>query len=427
MAAKEKKPKRFTPLERAWILYDVGNSAFTMMCSTLISIWFYGLTDLVGMDRTVDAYPIYNVALSVCTVCVALIGPTFGTLADNKGYKKPTFLISLIIGTVCCALIGLSRNWLMYIIVFTVAKTAYQACNVFYDSMLVDVTTEDRMDMVSSQGYAWGYIGSCIPFGAALVLYVMGPKWGIPDLTVMTIDMLLIAVWWFGVSIPLLKRYKQIHYVEVSGQAVKESFRRLGSTLSTMVKHDKKVFYFLLAFFFYIDGVYTIIDDAVAIGSVLGLDTTGLLIILLATQVIAWVFSLIFGQLSKKYDSVLLISICIGGYTFVAFYAFFLKTLTQFFVMAFVVGMFQGTIQALSRSYYGKIIPPQNSGEYFGVFDICGKGAAFLGTTLMAVVTPLTHSVNAAVATLAVLFIIGFIFLRKSAKEPARTDTVQQR
>ena len=418
--AKENNKNNFTSLEKAWIAYDIGNSAFTMMCSTLISIWFYGLTDMVGMDRTEQAFSIYNSALSIVTICVAFIGPVFGTLADNKGFKKPIFVTSLLIGTIGCAIIGLSRNWLLYIVVFAIAKIAYQSCNVFYDSMLVDVTTEDRMDLVSSQGYAWGYIGSCIPFTVALVFYVLGPKWGLSDLTVMSIDMIIIALWWFGVTIPLLKQYKQKYYVEAGGSAVKESLVRLWTTLKTMAREDKKVFYFLIAFFFYIDGVYTIIDDAVAIGTVLGLDTIGLLGILLGTQVVAWIFSLLFGRLSKKYDSILLISICIGGYTFVAIYALFMKTLMQFLIMAFVVGMFQGTIQALSRSYYGKIIPPSSSGEYFGVFDICGKGAAFLGTTMMAIVTPITGSINIAVGTLALLFIVGFIFLRKAAKAPAR-------
>ncbi|MBR0385486.1 MAG: MFS transporter, partial [Erysipelotrichaceae bacterium] len=213
---------------------------------------------------------------------------------------------------------------------------------------------------------------------------------------------------------------KQKYYVEAGGSAVKDSIIRLWTTLKTMARENKKVFYFLIAFFFYIDGVYTIIDDAVAIGTVLGLDTIGLLGILLGTQVVAWIFSLLFGKLSKKYDSILLISICIGGYTFVAIYALFMKTLMQFLFMAFVVGMFQGTIQALSRSYYGKIIPPSASGEYFGVFDICGKGAAFLGTTMMAIVTPITGSVNVAVGTLAILFVLGFIFLRKADKEPTK-------
>ena len=412
----KKKERKFTPLETSWILYDVGNSAFTMMCSTLISIWFYELTDMAGMDRTVEAYPIYNTALSLVTILVAFIGPIFGTLADNKGFKKPTFITSLLIGTIGCAAVGLSRHWLLYIVLFVIAKTAYQSCNVFYDSMLVDVTTDDRMDLVSSQGYAWGYIGSCIPFVIALAFYVLGPKLGLSTLTVMSIDMIIIALWWGGVSLPLLKRYKQKYYVEVGASAVKESMARLFNTLKNMVKHEKKVFYFLLAFFFYIDGVYTIIDDAVAIGTVLGLDTIGLLGILLGTQVVAWFFSLVFAKLSVKYDNITLISVCIGGYTFVAIYALFMKSLAQFMVMAFVVGMFQGTIQALSRSYYGKIIPSENSGEYFGVFDICGKGAAFLGTTMMAIVTPITGSVNVAVATLAILFIVGFIFLRKSAK-----------
>ncbi|MGN8626978.1 MFS transporter [Bulleidia sp. HCP3S3_F2] len=411
--------KNFNKLEKSWIYYDIGNSAFTMMVSTIIPIWFNTLAANAGMSNS-EYLAFWSYATSIATILVAIIGPVFGSIADNKDFKKPMFMFVLFVGVIGCALLGAVPNWILYLITYVIAKVCYQTSLVFYDSMLTDVTTPERMDLVSSQGYAWGYIGSCIPFVIALGLYAAGN----PDfLGIMNeklsifLAFIVIAVWWFCVTIPLLKNYKQKYYVETTSNKVKESISRLGKTLVTMYRDEKKVFFFLLAFFFYIDGVYTIIDEAVAIGTALGLNQMGLLVILLLTQVVAFAFATLFGKLSEKYSSVQLITVCILGYFAVAIYALFMKELWQFGIMAFVVGMFQGAIQALSRSYFAQIIPANASGEYFGIYDICGKGAAFMGTTLVGITVSITNSVNVAVATLTVLFILGLFFFRIATKE----------
>ena len=411
--------KNFNKLEKSWIYYDIGNSAFTMMVSTIIPIWFNTLAANAGMSNS-EYLAFWSYATSIATILVAIIGPVFGSIADNKDFKKPMFMFVLFVGVIGCALLGAVPNWILYLITYVIAKICYQISLVFYDSMLTDVTTPERMDLVSSQGYAWGYIGSCIPFVIALGLYAAGN----PDfLGIMNeklsifLAFIVIAVWWFCVTIPLLKNYKQKYYVETTSNKVKESISRLGKTLVTMYRDEKKVFFFLLAFFFYIDGVYTIIDEAVAIGTALGLNQMGLLVILLLTQVVAFAFATLFGKLSEKYSSVQLITVCILGYFAVAVYALFMKELWQFGIMAFVVGMFQGAIQALSRSYFAQIIPANASGEYFGIYDICGKGAAFMGTTLVGITVSITNSVNVAVATLTVLFILGLFFFRIATKE----------
>lgn len=411
--------KNFNKLEKSWIYYDIGNSAFTMMVSTIIPIWFNTLAANAGMSNS-EYLAFWSYATSIATILVAIIGPVFGSIADNKDFKKPMFMFVLFVGVIGCALLGAVPNWILYLITYVIAKICYQTSLVFYDSMLTDVTTPERMDLVSSQGYAWGYIGSCIPFVIALGLYAAGN----PDfLGIMNerlsifLAFIVIAVWWFCVTIPLLKNYKQKYYVETTSNKVKESISRLGKTLVTMYRDEKKVFFFLLAFFFYIDGVYTIIDEAVAIGTALGLNQMGLLVILLLTQVVAFAFATLFGKLSEKYSSVQLITVCILGYFAVAIYALFMKELWQFGIMAFVVGMFQGAIQALSRSYFAQIIPANASGEYFGIYDICGKGAAFMGTALVGITVSITNSVNVAVATLTVLFILGLFFFRIATKE----------
>lgn len=411
--------KNFNKLEKSWIYYDIGNSAFTMMVSTIIPIWFNTLAANAGMSNS-EYLAYWSYATSIATILVAIVGPIFGSIADNKDFKKPMFMFVLFVGVIGCALLGAVPNWILYLITYVIAKVCYQTSLVFYDSMLTDVTTPERMDLVSSQGYAWGYIGSCIPFVIALGLYAAGN----PDfLGIMNeklsifLAFIVIAVWWFCVTIPLLKNYTQKYYVETTSNKVKESISRLGKTLVTMYRDEKKVFFFLLAFFFYIDGVYTIIDEAVAIGTALGLNQMGLLVILLLTQVVAFAFATLFGKLSEKYSSVQLITVCILGYFAVAIYALFMKELWQFGIMAFVVGMFQGAIQALSRSYFAQIIPANASGEYFGIYDICGKGAAFMGTTIVGITVSITNSVNVAVATLTVLFILGLFFFRIATKE----------
>ncbi len=407
--------KKFNSLERAWIYYDIGNSAFTMMVSTIIPIWFNLLATEAGISNS-DYLAYWSYATSVATILVAFIGPVFGAISDNKNFKKPMFITVLLIGVVGCALLGIVPNWLLYLVTYVIAKVCYQASLVLYDSMLTDVTTPERMDIVSSQGYAWGYIGSCIPFLAALILYFLGMTERMNFHLAIMLAFVIIALWWLGVSVPLIKGYKQNYYVENTSGKIKSSFQRIGHTLVHIYKNEKKIFFFLLGFFFYIDGVYTIIDEAVAIGTSLGLDQIGLLVILLLTQVVAFAFATLFGKLSEKYNSVSLITVCIGGYAFVAIFALFMHSLWQFGIMAFVVGMFQGAIQALSRSYYAQIIPAETSGEYFGLYDICGKGAAFMGTTLVGITVSITNNVNIAVATLAVLFVFGFFFLKKSAQ-----------
>ena len=406
------KKLKLTKLERAWIMYDVGNSAFVLLVATIVPIYFNYLASLKNISSS-DYLAYWGYATAVATLVVAVIGPVFGTVADTKNLKKKIFMAALLVGTVSCASLGLMTHWLAFLVVFVIAKIGFSSSLVFYDAMLTDVTTEERMDDVSSQGYAWGYIGSCIPFVIGLCLVLFGDKIGLSMEISMTITFLITAVWWFAITIPLLKQYKQTHYVENQGAIIKKSFGRLWNSLKEM-KKEKHIFLFLLAFFFYIDGVYTIIDMATAYGQALGLDSTGLLLALLVTQIVAFPFCLIFGVLAKKIPGTTLITVCIGAYFLIALYAIQLDKQSEFWFLAVCVGMFQGGIQALSRSYFAKIIPPEKSGEYFGLLDICGKGASFLGTTLVSVISQVTGKVNLGVGAIAIVFVIGFVLFRKA-------------
>ena len=411
---------RLTTQEKHWVLYDVGNSAFTLLISTIMPIYFNYLAGSAGLtDVQYLAY--WGYAASAATLLVALMGPVFGTLADYKGFKKPIFLAFLTVGALGCLSLGLAKQWLLFLVIFVIAKVGYSGSLIFYDSMLSDVTSPERMDKVSSSGYAWGYIGSCLPFVLCLVPALGADALGISMSMAMLLAFFITAAWWVGMSLPLLKSYRQNYFVERQPRAVRQSFSRLWNTLKN-AKREKKVFLFLLAFFFYIDGVYTIIDMATAYGSALGLDPTGLLLALLVTQIVAFPFAILFGRLAQKYSSEKLIAVCISAYFGIAVFAVFLRSQWQFWLLAVLVGMFQGGIQALSRSYFTRIIPPEQSGEYFGLMDICGKGAAFLGTTLVSAISQFSGSMSAGVGMIAVLFVIGFVLFRMAAKceAPAR-------
>ena len=273
----EVKKIKLTALERSWILYDIGNSAFILLVSTLIPIYFNALATTGGLNESLYL-SYWGYAGSVSTLLVAVIGPICGTLADHRGFKKPIFMSCMLLGVLGCAAMGVTAGWLAFLVVFVLAKVGYSSSLVFYDAMLPEITTDERMDTVSSMGYAYGYIGSVIPFILCLLLVLFGDKIGIGAGTAMVVSFLITAVWWFVCTQPLLKRYRQTAFVEHGGNPVSSTFRRLRDTFRE-VRQQKHIFLYLLAFFFFIDGVYTIIDMATAYGTALGLDTTGLLLI----------------------------------------------------------------------------------------------------------------------------------------------------
>lgn len=405
--------------ELSWVLYDVGNSAFTMLACSLIPIWFKEVAIGPGRLTSDEATAYYSLAIALVTIIGAVIGPVCGVLADRKNRKKLLFSGSVALGAIGCLMNGLVTGWLLFLTIYVVTKLCYSASLTIYDSMLGDVTTEDRMDEVSSYGYAWGYIGSCIPFAIALVAYVLGPDMAgvLPNWISKGVGFGVTSLWWLAVTVPLLRSYHQRNYTKVSETSVKHTFRQIFNTLKKIAFGDRKVLLFLLAFFLYIDGVGTIIDNCINIGTDLQLDTVGQVVFLLLTQVVAFGGSLAFARLSRRYNTATLIGLCIGGYFFLCLYALTLQTLIHFAIPAFGVGCFQGSIQSLSRSYYSKIIPPDSAGEYFGIYDIFAKGASFLGSAVIALVKLNGGTINVAVACLAIFFALGFVLLRAADRQ----------
>lgn len=407
---------KLSSLEKKWILYDVGNSAFILLVTTIMPIYFNHLCSVAGLSE--DQYlSTWSYAASLATICVALAGPIMGAVSDFKGNKKKVFLFNALLGSLLLFCFWIPKHWVTFIVLFVLAKVLYSVSLVIYDSMLVDVTTPEQMDEVSSQGYAWGYIGSVIPFIISLLFVLFYEQIGLTFGAAMIICFGINALWWAGCTLPLARSYKQKHYVPAEKHVVRHTFARLGNTFKN-IRKNRKCFLFLLSFFFYIDGVYTIMEMATAYGTSLGLSQNGLLLALLLTQIVAFPAALTFGALSKKYPTEKLIKVAIIAYFFIAIYALFLSNLVQFWILAVAVGLFQGGIQALSRSYFARIIPENASGEYFGLFDICGKGATFLGTMIVGVVTQLTGIQNIAVGCLAFLFLLGLVIFNKVSKMP---------
>lgn len=424
---KSTKRTKLTSLEKKWILYDVANSAFTLMVSTLFSIYFGALFkndagliarfgDKIGSQQL--AY--WNYAGTICTIIVALLGPVLGTIADRHKKRKQLFILTVVLGAGCTLLMGTATGWLYFLIVFVIAKIWYQASLVIYDSMINDVTSDDRSDSVSSYGFAFGYIGSVIPFIVCLVLYLLAHLGKLPfdDMIAMRISFVITALWWFVFSLPLMKEYRQIH-TESEAEAKTNGFAQFLASVRDLAATNRKALYFVIGFFFYIDGVYTIIGNASAYADSLGLNSVAMLEALLVTQIVAFPCAILTGRLAKKIGPEKVVMACILGYTGIAVIAFFLDTELEFWILCVLVGVFQGGIQALSRSYFARIIPKSKSGQYFSIYDIFGKGATAIGGLILGAVSAVTGRQNMGILPIIGFFVVGAVLFYKSAKTPS--------
>ncbi|MFA6796390.1 MAG: MFS transporter [Bacilli bacterium] len=407
---------KLTKKEWYWILYDVGNSAFTMVACSLFALYFQLLCDDYGISTTLgDSYWAY--ATATVTVIAVLLGPLVGALSDMKGFRKPIFMTFTILGVLGCVALGLPMYYILWLVIYVVTKVVYSGALMIYDSMLGDTTSDDKMDKVSSYGYALGYIGSVIPFiiGVAIVALGFGDTME-ESLGVKTgyiIAFAINALWWLVFSIPLFRTYKQKNFVPKHKHVIGDSYKRIFQTFKLARKNYAGVFLFLIAFFFYIDSVYSIIDLAIKIAGSLGdgtLDSSQALIVLIVVQFIAFPSAIAISKLSKKFNTEVMIGVCIIGYLFITVFAVFISAMWMFWFMAVCIGLFQGGIQSLSRSYFSQIIPRQKSGELFGLYDVFGKGASFLGAFLFGVINSATGSANLGLIPLSILVFIGFIF-----------------
>lgn len=403
---------KLTPREKRWIVYDVGNSAFVLLSTAVVPIYANSLLEAAGQDNIVSTW---GYAQTVASLVIALLMPILGSIADVQGMKIKFFLGFFLTGVVMCLGMSLPLGWLAFLVVYVLATIGLNGSLTFYDSMLIDTTSNERMDKVSSHGYAWGYVGSTIPFIVCIAVIFGGPALlGLDTAACTRISFLITAVWWVAFTVPLLRSYRQVHYrttADHTAEAVRGTFWELAGTFRRIAR-DRSLLLFMIAFFFYIDAVNTVISMSTSYGTQLGIDSTQLVIALLVTQFVAFPCAILYGRLAGRFGAKRMIVIAVIAYLgIVMFAAFFLKTAVEFWILAILVGMFQGGIQALSRSYYGKIIPKDHANEYYGFYDIFGKTASVLGTFLVATTTAVTGNASAGVLSIAVLLVAALVLL----------------
>lgn len=404
---------KVTKEERSWILQDFANSAYSITITTaLLPMYFKGVVakNLSSYDST--AY--WGYANSIATFLIAVLAPILGNMADYKGYKKKffnAFLFLAVISTALLATVG-EGAVTFCLIIYVLSVIGSTGASIFYDSFLTDVTTDERMDMISSRGFGFGYIGGVIPFILSILLITFGKKIGISTVFAIQIGFIITALWWAVFSIPLIKNVHQVHYLEGSPTSVTNVFSKLLQTFKSIII-DRNLMFFFIAYFFYIDGVHTIIAMATPIGLDLGLDGNKMMIILIFIQFIAFPFALLYGYLSRKFGARTMILVGIITYTIISIFGVFISSELHFWILAFLVASAQGGIQALSRSYFGKLIPKERSAEYFGVFNIFGKISSIFGPLLLGIVTQITKKTQYGIFSLIVLFILGIVFFLK--------------
>lgn len=406
-----------TKEERSWILQDFGNSAYSITITTaILPIFFKGVAASQLADATSTAY--WGYANSLATLLIALLAPLLGTVADFKGVKKKlfaAFTLTAIISSALLATVG-EGQWIYALVIYIITAVAFNGSSIYYDAFLTDVTTDDRMDDISSKGFGFGYLGGTIPFVLSLGLILSAENLGLTVTFATQMAFLITALWWMVFTIPMLKNVKQKYYIEGEPSKIKESFSVLWKTLLEITK-NKMVLYFMIAYFFYIDGVHTVITMATAYGVDVGVDSDRLLIILVAIQLVAFPFAILYGKLAKIFGARKMIMAGIITYTVISIYGFFLKTELDFWILAMLVASAQGGIQALSRSYFGKLIPKNKSAEYFSIFNIFGKVSSIFGPLLMGIVISITGETRHGILSLIILFILGAYFFLKIKDE----------
>ena len=414
---------QFSKTEWSWIFYDWANSIWaTNISAAIFPIYIANVLEAAGQPNSRFSY-----AVSIANFVVAVMAPFLGAVGDFRGMKKKLFTTFMVLGVVATASMALTDNWALMLVGFVLSRIGFSGSCLFYDSFLTDVTTEDRMDKVSAWGFAAGYIGgSTIPFIISIVIMLM------MDMSALSckIAILIVPVWWLLFSIPMMKNVHQVHSVQTPpSRLAAEAMSNVKNTFLDICR-NKAMFFFVAAYFFYIDGVDTIISLATSYGEVLGLGTVGMIVALLVTQVVAMPFSILFGKWGKKYGALKLIGIAVAVYCIITVVGFGMGFLIDFnevvgltpeqalsissvlfWVLATMVGTVQGGIQALSRSYFGQLVPAERSNEYYGFLDIFGKFACVLGPILYGVVQDLTGKASLGILSIILLFIAGGVLL----------------
>ena len=389
--------KGYTKQEISWMMYDWANSAHSVIVVTLLPIFFDTVAGYTA--DSVSSMSTWGYATSIAMAIVALSAPFLGVFGDIRGMRKRLFALFVGIGVVAVALLSFTpmmdfmsstaaagRVAGLILALYIVSVIGFDASAIYYDAFLTDITTPERMDRVSTMGYGLGYIGgSTIP----LVIFLLMNLAGVPMLTCLAVIFAITAVWWLVFSLPLLKNCRQTSGKPYEKGDVGRSLRGVGATVREIIA-NKPMLVYILAYFFYIDGVHTVISMATTYGTNLGLDDTGMMLALLLVQILGLPFCLLYIRLAARFGARTMVGVGVCVYMFICVFAFFMRELWQFWLLAVLCATSQGGIQALSRSMFGKLLPDKDrSGEFFGFFDIFGKFSSIMGPALVGFVSAL--------------------------------------
>ena len=406
----------------AWALYDWANSAFALAVLTafvpvmLAGFWNDGAPSAVTTFRL-------GIANGFASLLVVLLAPLLGAMTDQVRRRKPWLALFTVLGIVATGLLaGVGAgHWQMALLLFALASVGFFAANSLYDAMLIDVAEPAAFDRVSAFGYGLGYLGGALLFTLSVVLLANPASFGLASQTAaIQLTFVLVGIWWAGFSLPLLWWVKERETgTPVTGGAFRAGLRQLRATLRAL-RGDRNLLCFLLAYWLYIDGVYTIIKMAVDYGLSQGLSATDVTGAILLTNFIGFPAAIGFGALGQRVGARQAIYLALGVYIVATLLAVFLTTALEFYALAATIGLVQGGVQSLSRSLYARLIPPEKSGEYFGFYNMLGKFSSILGPVLAGTAALVSGSQRVGILSILVLFIAGLWLLTRVRVPPAR-------
>ncbi|MBI2318260.1 MAG: MFS transporter [Betaproteobacteria bacterium] len=398
----------------SWALYDWANSGFAVTVISAFFPLFLKQYWSAGDDPTVSTFRL-GIANSTASIVVAVLSPVLGAIADCGSAKKRHLVVLTALAIVMTGALPLvSRgDWLLAIVLFVVASIGFSAGNIFYDALIVEVAHDERLHYASALGFSLGYLGGGLLFAANVAMTLWPQKFGLADAAeAVRVSFALVAVWWAVFTVPLLLFVKETPSRQPAAgwTAVREGLRELAETFHQL-RALRPVWIFLLAYWCYIDGVHTIARMAVDYGMALGFEANSLIVALLITQFVGFPAALAFGYAGERLGAKPAIFAGIAAYLAATLWSYFMTEVWEFYVLAVAIGLVQGGVQSLSRSFYARIIPAGQAGEFFGFYNMLGKFAAVLGPVLIGVGGALSGSPRLAILAIVVLFIAGALLL----------------
>lgn len=408
----------------SWSLYDWANSAFATTVMAAFFPIFFSKYWSAGADSTTSTF-FLGLANSIESLIVAVCAPVIGAIADRGSYRKKLLIFFAFLGavmTISLFWIAMGK-WPIAMMLYVVANVGFAGANILYDSLLPSVASEKKVDFVSSLGYSLGYIGGGLLFLINVLMYLMPTAFGLADgVQAVKVSFLMVGIWWIVFMLPLVFFVKEPEGERISlATAVKDGFGSVKRTLKSL-KHLKHTALFLVAYWCYIDGVDTIIKMATDYGTALGFPSESLIVALLITQFVAFPAALLYNIFGHKVGIKKALLVAITAYALIACVGFFMTNVSQFYILAVCIGLFQGGIQALSRSYYSRLIPEGQSSQFYGFFNMLGRFAAIVGPLLLGVMTLITGQQRYGILSLIILFAAGGLILRKVDEDKAKSD-----